>query len=399
MQLARAQSAEARRQSLAGAEKAVEPRAAARSTTGIRPSRSLLPGAGERLGSGGRALDDAARSRLETRVGHELSGVRVHDDVAAAASARALGARAFALGGDIFFGAGEYRLGTHEGRRLLAHEVAHVVHARSVPVLPGIGPPDSRAERGAAAFARTFAAARRVAPLTHDVRSWGPAWQLQRQPAKSSSPPPHVSEFEDILKKTLFPKDPVIKKVKVEDLTPKIHFPGLYAAGYGAWTNAATKIFVRDPQSLRDPKDPALTKSDVRDFLVITAFHEAVHLRQFAKAKDRPRSYAQMMQYEAEAYEATAAWLDSKEGKQLVKSADTRDRERKQSTIIAKAFRAELARVKGLKDSNDQLKTFLLGKNKIGADLQDAGLPSDDSDSDGEAMLPPHKDLDELYGK
>jgi Xaa-Pro aminopeptidase len=106
-----------------------------------------------------------------------------------------------------------------------------------------------------------------------------------------------------------------------------------------------------------------------------------------------------MMQFEVEAYEATAAWLESNEGKRLIKSADIRKNQREQSKITAKAFRAELARVKGLKDSEDQLKAFMLGKNKIGADLQDAGLASDDSDSDGEAMLPPHKNLDELYGK
>ncbi len=179
MQLARAQSAEARKQAAAGSAKTRGRRAAARPAAGLRPSRSSLPVASERVRSGGRALDEPARSRLETGVGQNLAGVRVHDDAAAAASARALGARAYALGDDIVFGAGEYRPSTREGERLLAHEVAHVAHARSVSPRPGIGPADTLAERGASAFAGAFAVKRQAAPLAHDLGSWGPAWRVQ----------------------------------------------------------------------------------------------------------------------------------------------------------------------------------------------------------------------------
>jgi hypothetical protein len=113
-------------------------------------------------------------------MGHELSGVRVHDDSAASESARVLRARAYAVGDDIVFGAGEYRPHIRSGERLLAHELAHVVHARAAPggTRPGIGPAGTPAERGAEAFARATVE-RRPAPLAQEVGSWGPAWQLQ----------------------------------------------------------------------------------------------------------------------------------------------------------------------------------------------------------------------------
>jgi hypothetical protein len=58
--------------------------------------------------------------------GHDFSRVRVHTDAKAAASARAINARAYTFGADVVFGAGEYAPHTPAGRRLLAHELAHV---------------------------------------------------------------------------------------------------------------------------------------------------------------------------------------------------------------------------------------------------------------------------------
>src|SRR5262245_45289822 len=77
--------------------------------------------------SGGQPLDAAARAFMEPRFGHDFGRVRVHADGAAATAARAVRARAYTVGRDIVFGAGEYAPATAEGRRLLAHELAHVV--------------------------------------------------------------------------------------------------------------------------------------------------------------------------------------------------------------------------------------------------------------------------------
>jgi hypothetical protein len=76
---------------------------------------------------GGEALDPALRAYFEPRFGHSFGGVRVHTDGRAAEAARAVNALAYTVGTDIAFGAGQYAPGTAQGRRLLAHELAHVV--------------------------------------------------------------------------------------------------------------------------------------------------------------------------------------------------------------------------------------------------------------------------------
>lgn len=75
----------------------------------------------------GRPLDSPTRSRLESNMGVDLSGVRVHDDVAARAAAQSLNARAFTHGNDIWLGPGESQSDT----RLMAHEATHVVQQQS----------------------------------------------------------------------------------------------------------------------------------------------------------------------------------------------------------------------------------------------------------------------------
>jgi hypothetical protein len=79
------------------------------------------------LRSGGRAIDDRVRAPLEKYFNTDLSAVRIHASGADAQVSRAMGARAFTSGNDIFFDRGMYRPSEAGGRRLLAHEVTHVV--------------------------------------------------------------------------------------------------------------------------------------------------------------------------------------------------------------------------------------------------------------------------------
>ncbi len=79
----------------------------------------------------GEALRNDARRYFEPRFGFDFSQVRIHADGEAASSARAIQARAYTLGRDIVFGAGEYMPSTTEGRRLIAHELAHVVQQQA----------------------------------------------------------------------------------------------------------------------------------------------------------------------------------------------------------------------------------------------------------------------------
>jgi len=79
------------------------------------------------LGSPGQPLDPALRQDMEQRFGHDFSRVRVHSGAAAEQSAREVSAHAYTVGHDIVFGANRFAPGTHEGQRLLAHEMTHVV--------------------------------------------------------------------------------------------------------------------------------------------------------------------------------------------------------------------------------------------------------------------------------
>ncbi len=78
----------------------------------------------------GEALDAGVRGYFEPRLGHRLGDVRVHTGTRAAQAVEAVAARAFTVRHHVVFGRGEYAPHTHRGRRLLAHELVHVVQQR-----------------------------------------------------------------------------------------------------------------------------------------------------------------------------------------------------------------------------------------------------------------------------
>jgi hypothetical protein len=82
------------------------------------------------LAAPGRPLDAATRAVMEMRFGQDFGDVRVHTGGAAESSARDVRAAAYTVGSRVVFGAGRYRPDGGEGRRLLAHELAHVVQQR-----------------------------------------------------------------------------------------------------------------------------------------------------------------------------------------------------------------------------------------------------------------------------
>lgn len=86
-----------------------------------------VEGAIDSARSGGRGLEPALRGRMEAVLGAALGHVRVHTDARADQLNRALHARAFTTGSDIFFREGEYDPGASSGRELIAHELVHVV--------------------------------------------------------------------------------------------------------------------------------------------------------------------------------------------------------------------------------------------------------------------------------
>ncbi|MFE9794041.1 DUF4157 domain-containing protein [Streptomyces goshikiensis] len=132
-------------------------------------ARLMASGAGNRAvgaylreearSAGGQELAPPLRAEMESRLGADLSAVRLHTSTAAAESANALRARAFTVDQDVVFAAGEYRPGDPGGRALIAHELAHTVQqARGGPAPAGT----DRTERAAAAA--SAAGARGTAP-------------------------------------------------------------------------------------------------------------------------------------------------------------------------------------------------------------------------------------------
>ena len=75
----------------------------------------------------GQILSVSERAFFEPRFGVDFDDVRVHSDARAAHVTQSVNARAFTLRKDVVFGAGQYAPGMGEGRRLLAHELTHVV--------------------------------------------------------------------------------------------------------------------------------------------------------------------------------------------------------------------------------------------------------------------------------
>ena len=84
-------------------------------------------------GGGGQPLPKSVRDFFEPRFGYNFSQVRVHTDASTADIARDLNARAFTIGGNVVFGAGQYAPETTVGKRLLAHELMHVLQQRAIP--------------------------------------------------------------------------------------------------------------------------------------------------------------------------------------------------------------------------------------------------------------------------
>lgn len=119
-----------------------------------------LGAASPALKNEGEPLPPPVRSHFETLFGHDLGDVRVHTEGAAAQSVTALGARAYALDSHVVFAPGQFAPQTGAGRRLLAHELAHVVQQRQ----PGGDAGGGDSERRAEAAAADAAAGMRVSP-------------------------------------------------------------------------------------------------------------------------------------------------------------------------------------------------------------------------------------------
>ncbi len=81
--------------------------------------------------SGGEVLSNKERSFFESKIGYDFSGVKLHTNTEANQSAKNINALAYTHGNNIVFGSGQYQPATDEGKRLMAHELTHVVQQKN----------------------------------------------------------------------------------------------------------------------------------------------------------------------------------------------------------------------------------------------------------------------------
>ena len=152
-----------------------------------RPSHTIdsvaAPSVAAALASPGQPLDAVLRAKFESRFGTSLRDVRVHADSGAARSAVAVGARAYTVANHVVFAGGAYSPGTDDGRRLIAHELVHVLQQR-----PGVAPSGAALridDSGEAAAVREAEAPSRS--ITRSLVRRAPAVQRQPAPAAPSA--------------------------------------------------------------------------------------------------------------------------------------------------------------------------------------------------------------------
>jgi hypothetical protein len=79
----------------------------------------------------GQAMSASSQSFYGSRMGYDFSDVKVHTGKDASDSAKELNARAYTIGNHIVFGEGQYNQESTEGKKLMAHELTHVLQQNS----------------------------------------------------------------------------------------------------------------------------------------------------------------------------------------------------------------------------------------------------------------------------
>jgi len=87
---------------------------------------------------GGQSLEDSTRNEMESKMGADLSGVKIHTGSEAHGMSESINAKAFTQGQDIFFRQGEFQPQSSQGKELLAHELTHTVQQGEGRVQPKV---------------------------------------------------------------------------------------------------------------------------------------------------------------------------------------------------------------------------------------------------------------------
>jgi hypothetical protein len=191
-----------------------------------------IPGSvGETLAAPGQALDPDAQAEMSERFGHDFSRVRVHADQQAAGSAQAVNARAYTVGNEMVFAGGQYAPNTSSGRRLIAHELTHVVQQNGAGGGQRqdnltINPPGDAFEQEADGAADRIMAG---APAGASLTASGPAIQRQTPGGEAEKKPPEKKDAGEVIAEGLktvaeqaADENPKVKKAIIDPIKDKL---------------------------------------------------------------------------------------------------------------------------------------------------------------------------------
>ncbi|MCL4266861.1 MAG: DUF4157 domain-containing protein [Anaerolineae bacterium] len=196
------------------------------------PARQVPPIVRDVLRSFGKPLDPATRAFMGPRFGHDFSQVRVHTDTRAARSARAINALAYTVGNEIVFAENQYVPDTGHGRRLIAHELTHVIqqnHAgsgRQPQSKLAINQPGDAFEQEAETAAARIATGQPVgqsfsaAPST--VQRQTPESEAEKKPPEKKEAGEVVVEGLKTVAEQAADNNPQVKKVIIEPIKGKL---------------------------------------------------------------------------------------------------------------------------------------------------------------------------------
>jgi hypothetical protein len=162
----------------------------------------------------GQPLSGGVRSRMERGFGQSLSGVRLHTDSVAARLTHSFSAKAFTIGNEIAFGAGQYRPESIVGDALLAHELAHTIQqgagARSAtgpqPISAVGSPLERQADTAAEHVVRSLwsaGGAEDNAAISKPITGASTGLRLQRCSDDSPKPAPAPPSPQDLMREAL----------------------------------------------------------------------------------------------------------------------------------------------------------------------------------------------------
>jgi len=144
---------------------------------------TVVDGYVDSIRGGGQPLPNQTRTSMSALFGYDFSGVRVHSDSRAAESATSMNALAYTVGKNIVFGNGQYAPHTQEGRRLLAHELTHVVQQNGGASLQKKvvlkGSTMSAKERAAFLKARKWANTSKASAIMSDMAAAGDTFDFK----------------------------------------------------------------------------------------------------------------------------------------------------------------------------------------------------------------------------